>query len=108
MIVQKKIYITMHIYLFPMHSKLLQENCIAQFPHLQTYDSDTAPNPNQIFLNIEKEGILVEPFLDLRCESPPPTVYHPGLGLRKYYSTEAFKDGKTGADRESTLLQLQP
>ena len=68
---------------------------------LEYSEDDLKETQREIFLSIEKEGILVEPFLDLHCESPPPTVYHPGLGLRNYYSTEACKDDKTGADRKA-------
>ena len=55
----------------------------------------------EMFLNVDKDEILVEPFLNLHCESTPTTVYHPVLGLEKFDSTEACKDDKTGADRKA-------
>ena len=33
-----------------------------------------------VFLNVDKVGSLVEPYLDLLHDKPPPTVYHPDLG----------------------------
>ena len=68
---------------------------------------DSKENQTEIFPNVDKEGILVEPFLDLRCESPPPTVYHPVLGLGKYDSTEVCKDDKTGADRKAHCYRFE-
>ena len=70
-------------------------------------EDDSKETQTEIFLKVDKEGILVEPFLDLRCESPPPTVYHPVLGLGKYDSTEACKDDKTGANRRAHCYRFE-
>ena len=47
-----------------------------------------------VVLNVDKDGVLVEPFLDLLYDSPPATVYHPGRGFGKYHSTEDCKDNR--------------
>jgi hypothetical protein len=52
-----------------------------------------------VFLNVDKEGNLTEPFLDLICDSPPPTVYHPIWGIGKYQHTE--EDNISGANRKA-------
>ena len=55
---------------------------------------DSKETQTDVFLNADKEGVLVEPFLDLLYDSPPPTVYHPIRGLGTYHSTEACKDNR--------------
>ena len=40
---------------------------------IEQSEDDAKETQTEIFLNIDKEGIHVESFLDLRCESPPPT-----------------------------------
>ena len=55
---------------------------------------DSKETQTDVFLNADKDGVLVEPFLDLLYDSPPPTEYHPIPGLGTYHSTEACKDNR--------------
>ena len=55
---------------------------------------DSKETQTGVFIKADKEGFLVEPFLDLLYDSPTPTVYHPIRGLGTYHSTEACKDNR--------------
>ena len=54
-----------------------------------------------VFIKTDEQGNLIEPFLDLLYDEPPPTVYHPKWGKGEYHSTEDCKDSKANADRKA-------
>ena len=59
-----------------------------------------------VFIKVDKEGDVVEPFIDLLYDIPPTTVYHPMWGFGKYNSTEDFKD-TTNSNRKAHCYRFE-
>ena len=85
----------------------LTENIKQLDGQTELVDSEDKSTQTEVFINVDKEGNLVEPFLDLLCDHPPPTVYHPIWGVGKYHDTEDCKDNTTGAARKAHCYRFE-
>ena len=94
----------LHIHMDSLHEEIVLDDNIEQLDgqtDIEETENKTKETQTDLFLNVDKEGGLVEPYLDLLCDSPPPTVYHPVWSLGSYHDTEDCKDNVTGAKRKT-------
>ena len=59
-----------------------------------------------IFMKLDQYGGVLNYFLYILYNNPPPTVYHPVLGIGEYHSTANYKECETDRNRKALCYRF--
>jgi hypothetical protein len=74
---------------------------LEESPKETKHTDEEKESQTDIFLTLNPNGGVLDSFLNILYNNPPPTVYHPVLGIGEYHSTDNYKELKTNNYRKA-------
>ena len=74
---------------------------LEESPEETKHTDEEKETQTDIFLKLDQDGGVLDSFLDIIYNNPPPTVYHPVLGIGEYHSTANYKECETDRNRKA-------
>ena len=86
---------------FPVQLDGARDKDLEESPKETKHTDEEKESQTDIFLRLNPNGGVLDSFLDILYNNPPPTVYHPVLGIGEHHSTNNYIELKTNNHRKA-------